>query len=280
VARHVRDARIEGRDARRRLPLQSEPHWRAIVQGVHVGYYKGRRSTAWVVGWASLRAAIARSLSASRMTWRRIGAAAFRLCETGRVRRPAGAAGGRRDLRLRRRQTGADPGGPSRAGPMRRARPLGRRSPLSAPWRRQRAPRACPSSTPCRACAPMAGTFRLALEERPRLRYPNLAVAGKGMGRIAAAILKIRRGQKRAVLEIAIDRKGQMTRPETLLTVVGNGPSGRGSRRRDRTQRRGGKRRSHQFVVDLNVRAHVHPTVQPAHTHCELWSFDFASHSG
>jgi hypothetical protein len=61
VARHVRDARIEGRDARRRLPLQSEPHWRAIVQGVHVGYYKGRRSTAWVVGWASLRAAIARS---------------------------------------------------------------------------------------------------------------------------------------------------------------------------------------------------------------------------
>jgi hypothetical protein len=179
VARHVRDARIEGRDARRRLPMQSEPHWRAIVQGVHVGYYEGRRSTAWVVGWASLRAATANSISASRTTCRQIGAAAFRLCETGRVRRPAGAAGGRRDLRLRRRQAGADPGGPSRAGPMRRARPLGQRSPLSAPWRR-RAPRACPSSTPCRTCAPMAGTLGLAPEERPRPRYPNLAGAKQG----------------------------------------------------------------------------------------------------
>jgi integrase len=51
MPRHVRDARIETREARRRLPVQSEPHWRAIVQGAHLGYYKGARSSAWLVRW-------------------------------------------------------------------------------------------------------------------------------------------------------------------------------------------------------------------------------------
>jgi integrase len=51
VPRHVRDARIETREARRRLSAQREPHWRAIVQGAHLGYYRGARRGAWVVRW-------------------------------------------------------------------------------------------------------------------------------------------------------------------------------------------------------------------------------------
>jgi integrase len=51
MPRHVRDARIETREARRKLVAQSEPHWRAIVQGAHVGYYKGARRSAWLVRW-------------------------------------------------------------------------------------------------------------------------------------------------------------------------------------------------------------------------------------
>jgi integrase len=51
MPRHVKDARIESREARRKLAVQSEPHWRAIVQGAHVGYYKGARRGAWLVRW-------------------------------------------------------------------------------------------------------------------------------------------------------------------------------------------------------------------------------------
>jgi integrase len=51
MPRHVKDARIETREARRKLAVQSEPYWRAIVQGAHVGYYKGARRGAWLVRW-------------------------------------------------------------------------------------------------------------------------------------------------------------------------------------------------------------------------------------
>lgn len=51
MSRHVKDARIETREARRKLAVQSEPHWRAIVQGAHVGYYKGTRRGTWLVRW-------------------------------------------------------------------------------------------------------------------------------------------------------------------------------------------------------------------------------------
>ena len=51
MPRHVKDARIETREARRRLAAQSEPYWRAVVQGAHVGYYKGARRGAWLVRW-------------------------------------------------------------------------------------------------------------------------------------------------------------------------------------------------------------------------------------
>jgi integrase len=51
MPRHVKDARIETREARRKLAVQSEPYWRAIVQGAHVGYYRGARRGAWLVRW-------------------------------------------------------------------------------------------------------------------------------------------------------------------------------------------------------------------------------------
>jgi integrase len=41
MGRLVRDARLETREARRRLPARKEPHWRLIEEGVHLGYYKG-----------------------------------------------------------------------------------------------------------------------------------------------------------------------------------------------------------------------------------------------
>ncbi len=51
MPRHVKDARIETREARRKLAVRSEPYWRAIVQGAHVGYYKGARAGTWLVRW-------------------------------------------------------------------------------------------------------------------------------------------------------------------------------------------------------------------------------------
>ena len=65
------------------------------------------------------------------------------------------------------------------------------------------------------------------------LDAPVLMAQGKGMGRIAAGILKIRHGHERAVLEIAIDRKGQMARHGTVarpdivvVTAIGSEHSG------------------------------------------------------
>jgi integrase len=48
MARTVRDAKLESRQARIRLTARSEPHWRAITEGCHLGYYKGARSGAWI----------------------------------------------------------------------------------------------------------------------------------------------------------------------------------------------------------------------------------------
>lgn len=47
MGRLVRDARLETREARRRLKTQKEPHWRLIVEGVHLGYYKGANGGMW-----------------------------------------------------------------------------------------------------------------------------------------------------------------------------------------------------------------------------------------
>jgi hypothetical protein len=47
MGRLVRDARLETREARRRLPARREPHWRLIIEGVHLGYYKGSNGGMW-----------------------------------------------------------------------------------------------------------------------------------------------------------------------------------------------------------------------------------------
>ena len=48
MARTVRDARLESREARRKLASQHEPHWKAIDGGMHIGYRKGARRASWL----------------------------------------------------------------------------------------------------------------------------------------------------------------------------------------------------------------------------------------
>ena len=48
MARRVRDARLDNRAARSKLPARQEPHWRLITEGRHLGYYKGARGGTWV----------------------------------------------------------------------------------------------------------------------------------------------------------------------------------------------------------------------------------------
>ena len=48
TARTVRDANLETRTARARLPVRRKPHWRKIDQGSHIGYYKGKRAGTWI----------------------------------------------------------------------------------------------------------------------------------------------------------------------------------------------------------------------------------------
>lgn len=48
MARTVRDARLQTRTARSRLPIRHEPHWKAIDAGMHLGYRKGARKASWV----------------------------------------------------------------------------------------------------------------------------------------------------------------------------------------------------------------------------------------
>ena len=47
MARQSRDARLETREARTRLKVAKEPHWRQIHPGLFVGYYKGRTGGVW-----------------------------------------------------------------------------------------------------------------------------------------------------------------------------------------------------------------------------------------
>lgn len=48
MGRIVRDARLESRTSRLRLAARSEPYWRAINEGAHLGYYRGVRGGRWV----------------------------------------------------------------------------------------------------------------------------------------------------------------------------------------------------------------------------------------
>jgi integrase len=47
MGRIVKDSRLETREARRRLPERKEPYWRLIIEGVHIGYYRGKNGGMW-----------------------------------------------------------------------------------------------------------------------------------------------------------------------------------------------------------------------------------------
>ena len=48
MARTVKDTNLDSRTARGRLAPRHKPYWRAIDQGRHVGYYRGKRGGAWI----------------------------------------------------------------------------------------------------------------------------------------------------------------------------------------------------------------------------------------
>lgn len=49
MARNPRDHRLETREARSKLASRKEPYWRQIVPGTFLGYYRGARTSAWLV---------------------------------------------------------------------------------------------------------------------------------------------------------------------------------------------------------------------------------------
>ncbi len=49
MARQVRDAVLDTRNARRKLKTQAEPHWRALDRGLHLGYRKRASGGSWIV---------------------------------------------------------------------------------------------------------------------------------------------------------------------------------------------------------------------------------------
>jgi integrase len=48
MARTVRDTNLETRAARARLKVRTEPYWRSIDRGAHLGYYRGARGGSWI----------------------------------------------------------------------------------------------------------------------------------------------------------------------------------------------------------------------------------------
>ena len=57
MGRAVRDRRLDNRTARLKLPVRSEPYWRSINEGAHMGYYRGARVGKWVARFRKLGAA-------------------------------------------------------------------------------------------------------------------------------------------------------------------------------------------------------------------------------
>jgi hypothetical protein len=43
----VKDARLDSREARLKLPISHEQYWRLIHEGLHLGYRKGARGGIW-----------------------------------------------------------------------------------------------------------------------------------------------------------------------------------------------------------------------------------------
>ncbi|WP_288459301.1 site-specific integrase [uncultured Sphingomonas sp.] len=48
MARVVVEAKLQNRTARERLTARTEPYWRTIGEGAHIGYYRGARFGRWV----------------------------------------------------------------------------------------------------------------------------------------------------------------------------------------------------------------------------------------
>lgn len=48
MARSVIEAKLQNRSQRERLIARSEPYWRTISEGAHIGYYRGARIRRWV----------------------------------------------------------------------------------------------------------------------------------------------------------------------------------------------------------------------------------------
>jgi len=59
----VKDASLQSRESRRALKVRNVPYWRAISQGLHVGYRKGARKRAWLV----------RLFTNGKYVWRTLG---------------------------------------------------------------------------------------------------------------------------------------------------------------------------------------------------------------
>ena len=49
MARVATDLRLQDRGARARREVRSNPYWRMICEGQHLGYYKGARGSTWIV---------------------------------------------------------------------------------------------------------------------------------------------------------------------------------------------------------------------------------------
>ena len=47
MARAVRDAKLDTRAARDKLEAGMKPHWRVVIEGGHIGYYRGSRCGKW-----------------------------------------------------------------------------------------------------------------------------------------------------------------------------------------------------------------------------------------
>src|SRR5437764_9718240 len=47
MARTVKDAYLATRTARANLPARKRPYYRLIMQGLHLGYYRGSRTGSW-----------------------------------------------------------------------------------------------------------------------------------------------------------------------------------------------------------------------------------------
>ena len=48
MARTLKDAKLDTREARRRLERRREPHWRSISEGLAIGYRKGAKGGTWI----------------------------------------------------------------------------------------------------------------------------------------------------------------------------------------------------------------------------------------